>query len=75
MSHTFFFKVLTYPRSVPMKVIYQLPSLEAAKVEAQELYKGTGEGAGAWVKLYAQDPDEYWLSTPSPLLELPGGEP
>ncbi len=71
---TFYFKVLTYPRSVPMRMIQTLPSEAAARQEAQELYTGTGKGPGAWVKVYATDPDDTWAQmyrSPAPLFELP----
>jgi hypothetical protein len=72
---TFFFKVLTYPRSVPMRIIQELPSAAAARHYAKELYAGTGEGPGTWVKVYTSDPDNNWASgyrPVTPLFELPG---
>lgn len=67
----FFFKVLTYPKSVPMTVMANFDSEHCARLYAQELYRGTGPDVGTWVKVYASDPDECWLGVPTPLLELP----
>ena len=71
----FFFKVLTYPKSYPMKVMCCFISPAHAEQYARELLAGCGGMAGTWVKAYAQDPDDLWtFCPPSPILELSGQE-